>query len=49
MPIDLNDSSLEAQFSFGDVSGNVVDDPPFYILALGNWSGDADKRDLSSR
>ena len=49
MPIDLNDSSFESQFTFGDVSGNVVENPPFHILALGNWSGDAERRDLSSR
>lgn len=48
MPIDLNDSGMESEFTFGDVSGNVVDDPPFHILALGNWSGHADRRDLSA-
>jgi len=49
MPIDLNDGSLESLFTFGGVSGNVVDDPPFHILALGNWSGDAERRDFSAR
>lgn len=49
MPIDLNDTGFESEFSFGNVPGNVVDDPPFHILALGNWSGDAEKKDLSYR
>ncbi len=49
MPIDPNDRGFEAQFNFGDASGNVVDDPPFHILALGNWSGDANGGDISSR
>jgi type VI secretion system protein ImpC len=49
MPIDLNDGSLESLFTFGGVSGNVVDNPPFHILALGNWSGDAERRDFSAR
>ncbi len=49
MPIDLNDTGLEAQFSFGDASGNVVEEYPFHILALGNWSGDAERREMSAR
>ncbi|MEQ1763788.1 MAG: type VI secretion system contractile sheath large subunit, partial [Pyrinomonadaceae bacterium] len=47
--IDLNDTGLESSVSFGKVSGGVIDEPPFHILALGNWSGDAERRDLSAR
>ncbi|MEO5860302.1 MAG: type VI secretion system contractile sheath large subunit [Pyrinomonadaceae bacterium] len=49
MPIDLNDTGLESRVSFGNVSGGVIDDLPFHILALGNWSGDAERRDFSAR
>lgn len=42
MPIDLNDSSLEAQFSFGPESGSVIEEVPFHILFLGDWSGDSE-------
>lgn len=49
MPIDLNDTGLESSVSFGNVSGGVIEDPPFHILALGNWSGDAERRDISAR
>ncbi len=49
MPIDLNDTGLESSVSFGNVSGGVIEDPPFHILALGNWSGDAERRELSAR
>ncbi|MDI1242622.1 MAG: type VI secretion system contractile sheath large subunit [bacterium] len=49
MPIDLNDTGLESSVSFGNVSGGVIDDPPFHILALGNWSGDAERRGFSAR
>ena len=49
MSIDLNNTGLEAEFRFGSETGGIVDEPPFHVLALGNWSGDADKRDLSAR
>lgn len=49
MPIDLNDTGLESSVSFGNVSGGVIEDLPFHILALGNWSGDAERRDFSAR
>ena len=49
MPIDLNDTGLESSVSFGNAVGGVIDDPPFHILALGNWSGDAERRDFSAR
>jgi type VI secretion system ImpB/VipA family protein len=49
MSIDLNDTGLETEVRFGSETGGVVDEPPFHVLALGNWSGDADKRDLSAR
>lgn len=49
MPIDLNDTGLESSVSFGNVVGGVIDEPPFHILALGNWSGDAERRDFAAR
>lgn len=49
MPIDLNDTGLETEFSFGPMTGNVIEEPPFHILTLGNFSGDFDKRPLSDR
>lgn len=49
MSSNLNDTSLEAEFRFGNETGGVVDEPPFHILALGNWSGDAEKRAFSAR
>lgn len=49
MSIDLNDTGLETEFRFGSETGGVIDEPPFHILALGNWSCDAEKRSLSDR
>ena len=49
MPIDLNDTGLEAEFSFGPLTGNVIEEPPFHILTLGDFSGTADKKPLSAR
>lgn len=49
MSIDLNETGLEAEVRFGNQTGGVIDEPPFHILALGNWSGDAEKRALSAR
>ena len=49
MPIDLNDSGLEAAFTFETERAGVVEEPPFHILALGDWSGDADNKPLAQR
>jgi len=47
MPI--TDENLEAMFTFGTETGGVVDQPPFRMLILGDWSGDAEKKDLDDR
>jgi type VI secretion system protein ImpC len=44
-----SDSDLEAKFTMEDARGGIVEEPPFRILALGDWSGSAGKRDLASR
>ena len=49
MPIDLNDTGLEAAFTFETERGGVVEEPPFHILALGDWSGDAETKPLAQR
>src|SRR5688572_17417746 len=49
MPIDLNDTGLEAAFTFETERGGVIEEPPFHILALGDWSGDAEKRAFDQR
>lgn len=49
MPIDLNDTGLEAAFTFETDKTGVIEEPPFRILALGDWSGAADKKDLLAR
>ena len=40
MPI--SDIGLEAEFTFERDLGGVIDEPPFRILMLGDWSGGAD-------
>lgn len=49
MPIDLNDSGLEAEFTFERDTTGVIDEPPFHILALGDWSCDAEKNGVANR
>jgi type VI secretion system protein ImpC len=44
-----SDSGLEARFTLERERGGVIDEPPFRILVLGNWSGDAEKRPFSER
>src|SRR5258708_8801257 len=44
-----SDSDLEAKFTMEGARGGVIDEPPFRILALGDWSGNGEKRGLSSR
>lgn len=45
----LTDSALEAQFSLESVKTGVVEEPPFRLLVLGDWSGDVEKRALDLR
>lgn len=47
MPI--TDDNLEAMFTFGTETGGVIDEQPFRLLVLGDWSGDGTKKDLSDR
>lgn len=45
----LTDSALEAQFSLEGAKTGVIEEPPFRLLVLGDWSGDAEKRALDLR
>src|SRR5438132_3268179 len=45
----ISDSNLEAMFSMESNPRGVVEEPPFRILVLGDWSGDGEKKDLASR
>lgn len=47
MPI--SESNLEAMFSMESDPRGVVDEPPFRILVLGDWTGNAERKDLISR
>ena len=47
MPI--SDIGLEAHFTFERGSGGEIDEPPFRVLMLGDWSGSAEKRPLAER
>lgn len=47
MPI--TDENLESMFTFGAETGGVVDQPPFRMLILGDWSGDSEKKALADR
>lgn len=42
-------NNLEAMFTMESEKSGVVDEPPFRMLVLGDWSGDADKKPLSDR
>lgn len=44
-----NDSALEALFTLESGKTGVIEEPPFRVLALGDWSGDGAKVSLSSR
>ncbi|MGQ0540758.1 MAG: type VI secretion system contractile sheath domain-containing protein [Blastocatellia bacterium] len=43
------DSGLEATFTLESEKTGVIEEPPFKILALGDWSGDAETRPLYDR
>ncbi|MBA2379978.1 MAG: type VI secretion system contractile sheath large subunit [Blastocatellia bacterium] len=47
--MDPNESHLNAEVVMGGESGNVIDEPPFHILFLGNWSGDGSKTAVAER
>ena len=44
-----SDDALEARFTLESERGGAVEAPPFQLLALGDWSGDADKKPLADR
>ena len=43
------EDGLEANFTLESEKGGVIDEPPFRILMLGNWSGDAEKKNFADR
>ena len=44
-----NDTKFEAKFTLETEKAGVIEEPPFHILFLGDWSGDGEKKDLSER
>lgn len=46
--IDRNDA-MEAKFTLESERGGIVEEPPFRILVLGDWSGDAERRPVEER
>lgn len=47
--MDLTDSGLEAQFTLERSKTGIVEEPPFRILVLGDWSGDGKREPLAER
>ncbi len=45
----IGDSNLEGMFTLESDKGGVVEEAPFRILVLGDWSGHGEKRELKSR
>ena len=43
------DNNFESEFSLETTAVPVSEDPPFYVLILGDWSGDAVKKPLTDR
>jgi type VI secretion system protein ImpC len=43
------DTDFEAKISLETDKTGIIDEPPFHILFLGDWSGDGEKKDLSER
>src|SRR5215471_6287539 len=44
-----SESDFEAKFTMESERGGIVDEPPFRILVLGNFSGDAETKTVASR
>ena len=44
-----SDNDLDMKFTLEGERGGIVEEPSFRILVLGDWSGNAEKRDLSTR
>ena len=47
MPINADD--LETAVTLESSRTGIVEEPPFRILVLGDWSADGEKRDLEAR
>ena len=47
MPI--SDEGLETRFTLERERGGVIEEPPFRILTLGDWSGHAAKKEVADR
>lgn len=45
----MSPSDLEAKFTMENDPSGVVEDPPFRMLVLGDWSGRTEKKDLKAR
>jgi type VI secretion system protein ImpC len=43
------ENSLEAMFTMESERTGIVEEPPFHILVLGDWSGDAETKPLADR
>ncbi|HEY8563345.1 MAG TPA: type VI secretion system contractile sheath large subunit [Pyrinomonadaceae bacterium] len=45
-----NDDNFESEFTFESSAAiPLSDEPPFHVLILGDWSGNADRQDLNRR
>jgi type VI secretion system protein ImpC len=44
-----SDDGLEARFTLERERGGVVEEPPFRMLVLGDWSGNSSKKDIAER
>lgn len=43
------ETDFESKFTLESEANPLADEPPFHILVLGDWSGNATKKDLSER
>ena len=44
-----SENGLEAKFTLESERGGLIEEPPFRILVLGDWSGNAERKDLADR
>lgn len=45
----INSNNFESEFSLESEKNGIVEEKPFLMLVLGDWRGDADKKDFSER
>ncbi len=43
------DKDLQMEFTMEDERGGIVEEPPFRLLVLGDWSGHGEKRHITAR